>query len=147
MYFKNQQHDYTRAIKIKTLIPNHYLDKIGIKGRKKDTYARARSVFFDFMRLVIDDCIENNNKFFSPNKQYFVLYINEKSRKQHEVIFKKIDKVYKGVDLIKSNGKIYQFVFYSRNLQGKKYLPVRIGHHKYLEMVDKVNKGKRYFVK
>lgn len=152
MYFKNQRYDYYEAAKIADLVPDHWITKQdidastwGLRGNKREISKRCRAVFIDFLGLVIKDCIENNVRFYSPGNRNFQLFINEKPAWETEKIYKKIKKVYRHVDLIGSDGKIYQFVLYSRFIGYKAYRPVRIGQKDYRRIVELVNAGKRYF--
>lgn len=106
-----------------------------------------RKLFMDFIKLVVDDCIENNHKFLSPNQKYFFIYIREKREPEYQFIMNKITKCYTGVDLIKSDAKIYEFVLYSKYLHPKWFRQIRISHYKYMTLIDKVNKGRRYWQK
>ncbi len=113
-------------------------------GRKQHIYKRCRAVFIDFLGLLMDDLIENNNRFTSPNRYWFQIYVCEKSKKE---TFMKLRRngVYNDVDIIKSDAKLYHFRLFSNYIGPKRYRAVRIGYQRYKKMVKKVNGGMRYF--
>lgn len=98
------------------------------------------------MKLMIDDCIKNNHKFISPNKDYFSIYIRLKNEGERKRILRRSDRVYLDMDILASDGKIYEFVIYSK-LLSPRLRQIRIGHHKYKELTQEVNNGRRYFIK
>jgi len=156
MIFKNKTYNYKFAKKIRDVIPDEFVESLGIDTstlnrkycrRRSKRNAYVRNVFFDFLRLMIDDCIENNHKFISPNKEYFSVYIRLKKEGERKRILSRIDKVYVDMDILASDGKIYEFILYSKSLHPQWFRNIRIGHHKYKELMQQVNKGRRYFVK
>ena len=151
-YFRCQQYDYSNSKKIHSIIPKSLVASTPVKKSQIDPKAYQhskdrmfRNIFYDFLKMVIDDCIENNDKFVSPNMQSFSVYIREKATAEKHRLLKTSAEVYRNVDIIKSDGKFYEFVLVSRWLRGSKYRKIRIGHSKYKEIVKKVNEGKRYF--
>lgn len=152
----NRNYNYDNAAKINDIIPFDFCDGLNIKCSQIDNnFNRGKRVkrrfvqriFFDFLKLVIDDCINRNAKFISPSRYWWALYIKEKRKKSLEQIVKN-GKTYNDVDFIRSDGKIYEFVFYSPYLiKRRRYRAVRIGWKKYKELVQKVNDGMRYFVR
>ena len=154
MKLRNKTYDYSNARKIKDVFPDMFIESLGIDTRKlmhlpergkrfRNTYIRA--VFFDFLRIMIHDCIENNSVFVSPNLESFKILIREKPMKEQKRLMKRTSRTYTRVNLIKSHGKFYEFVLKSRHFEGKKHRKIRIGHHKYMQLLDRVNSGKRYF--
>lgn len=111
-------------------------------GRKKLIYNRCRAVFYEFLKLVIDDCAATNCRFWSPGQKKFALYICEKNELETEIILRK--GTYKYVDFLRSDGLIYQFFIYSRWLTQIRYRPVRIAYKRYQQIAEGVNDGKRY---
>ena len=144
MRYKYQRYDYSRAIKIRSIVPDHFIDSLGMKGKRIDIGKQCRALFFDFLRLVVDDCIENNNKFNSPNRKTFSIAIREKSEWECEHILNNIDKKYKDVDVLRSSGKFYHFVFHSLYVGVKAHRPIRISFGRYKQLIKNVNQGKRY---
>ncbi|UJP63999.1 hypothetical protein [Mongoliitalea daihaiensis] len=149
--FRNQKYDYSDAATIEDVLPDEFCDSLEIKSyqvkaihnRGKRVKRRlVRSVFYDFLNLLIDDLMETNNRFVSPSKNYFMFYIKEKSFESVRRIYK--NGIYKAVDPVLSNGKIYEY--FMEFHMGSKVVrrPVRISYRKYMELVKKVNKGKRY---
>lgn len=156
MAFKNKTYNYRFAKKIKDVVPDTFVESLKIDTsslnkaycrRRSKRNAYVRGVFFDFLRLLIDDCITNNHRFISPNREYFAVYIREKNKGEQERILGRVSKVYIDMDILGSDGKVYEFVLYSKFLHPNWYRQIRIGHHKYKELMVKVNNGKRYFVK
>lgn len=149
MYFKRAQYDYTGCAGIKNILPVAWFEKQHIdssrmkyKGRKTHVYRRLRAVFFDFIKLVVDDCIEHNSMFTSPGPKEFSIYITEKTDKEVLSILKR--GAYKDVDVINADGKIYQFYIRSTHIGPLMWRHVRIGYRRYWEMAKRVNEGKRY---
>lgn len=151
-YYKSQHYDYSMASKIGNIIPDAWLKKQKIDtskmkygGKKMHAFRRCRSLFFEFLRLVIDDCIQTNCRFWSPGQKKWALYICEKTALEIDIILKK--GIYEFVDVIKSEGLIYQFFIYSRWIGQIRNRPVRIGYSKYRELAERVNRGKRYVLR
>jgi|GEM_PF-3277376 hypothetical protein len=146
------KYDYSDAAKIEQLIPDEFCDSMGIKSyqvravhnRGKRVKRRlVRSVFHDFLTLLVEELMNTNNRFISPNKEYFVFFIKEKSPQSIRRIYS--NKIYTTIDPVKSGGKIYEY-FIHFHLQKKTVKrPVRISRKKYLELITRVNKGQRYF--
>lgn len=150
--WKNKVYDYSDAKKIGDVIPDAFVRKLNLNqselpaykcGKSKGRYVRG--VFFDFLALMIDDLIENNYQFVSPNRYSFKVYIRQKARAEQRRLLTRTSKIYKDVDLIASQGKFYEFCLHSWKLPGKKSRKVRIGHHKYKDLTRQVNNGRRYF--
>lgn len=149
--FKNQKYDYSDASKIEDVLSDEFCDSIDVKSyqmkvkhnRGKRVKRRfVRSVFYDFLNILIDELMENNHRFVSPNKDYFLFYIKEKSPESIRRIYN--NGIYKNVDPIHSEGKIYEY-FMEFHISGKVVKrPVRISYKKYLTLISKVNKGERY---
>jgi hypothetical protein len=148
----NSRYDYSEASKIEEIIPDEFCDSLSIKSyqvkakhnRGKRVKRRlVRSVFYDFMSILIDELMENNHRFISPSKEYFVFFIKEKSKESVRRIYN--NGIYKAVDPIRSDGKIYEY-FIEFHYGGRVIKrPVRISYKKYMELVKRVNKGQRYF--
>lgn len=142
--------DYSKAKKIKDIIPDSFYDNLDAdlkKSYKCSNYnkrVRLRAVYFDFLKLMIDDCIEHNTKFISPHQIGFSVCIRKQHKLKTKSILKRIDKVYTDVDLIASEGNIYEMVLVAVHLPRKKW-NVRIGYHDYKRIMKHVNEGKRYF--
>lgn len=154
MKLKHKTYDHSDARKIGDILNDQFIESLGIDTRtlnklpnrnRRFRNVYVRCVFFDFLKLMIDDCIKNNHVFISPNKDYFTIQIREKPRQEQKRLLKRTSRTYTRVNIIKSNGKFYEFVLKSRHLPGKKHRKIRVGHHKYMEIIDNVNNGKRYF--
>lgn len=147
----NQQHYYKDAKTIKDVISPEFVQTLNLKSYQFDVKTTrghvrkerfAQKVFATFLDLVITDLIENNNKFLSPTKNWFTIFIREVSPMNKKKIL--ASKAYQNVDLIQSDFKFYEFVFYSSYLYDK-YRSIRISYIKYKELIAKVNEGKRYY--
>lgn len=141
----NNVYDYSNAIKLRHIISDNFCNTIkkDFKTKKHDKKKVIRGIFLEFIKLMIEDLIEHNYRFRSPNKEGFSIRIQEK----HECGVNQIiasGKTYLDVDLIASDAKIYEFAFFSIHL---KYWnrKIRIGHSTYKKLVQKVNQGRRYF--
>jgi uncharacterized membrane protein YheB (UPF0754 family) len=151
--FDNQIRSYKNAAKINDIIPEDFVKTLKITNdviktrfnrgsRVKKQF--AQKIFFRFLSLMIDDCIENNSKFVSPSRYWFAVYIKQINNGNRNRILKN-RKIYTDVDLIASDFKIYEFVLRSSYLKGyNQNRRIRIGYKKYKELVSKVNKGSRY---
>lgn len=152
--FPNQLRSYRTAAKINDVIDEPFVHTLDIPNsaiqakfnrgiRVKKQF--AQKIFFAFLKLLIDDCIQNNAKFVSPTRFWFAIYIKEINRNNRKRILK-TKGIYENVDLIKSDFKIYEFVLRSSYLTGyNRNRRIRIGYNKYKELVEAVNEGKRYF--
>lgn len=152
MRYRNAKYDYSEASKIDHIIPDEFCDSLDIKSysvkakhkRGRRVKRRAvRNVFFDFLNVLIEELMEKNHRFVSPTREYFVLFIKEKSYESIRRIYK--NGIYQDVDPIQSEGKIYEF-FIHFHVDGRVVRrPVRISYKKYKELIERVNKGQRYF--
>jgi hypothetical protein len=151
--FDNQRHCYKNAAKIHDLINEEFVKTLNIPNEAiKTKFNRgirvktqfAQKIFFRFLALVIDRCMEQNGKFISPSRYWFAIYIKEINKGNRNRILRN-RKIYTDVDLIASDFKIYEFVLRSSYLRGyDQNRRIRIGYRKYKELVKKVNNGNRY---
>lgn len=145
MFFGKLTYDYSHAVRLPHLITDEYAKKWNLKAKPVWKGKRARSIFCAFMKLVIEDMIENGNVFISPNIDHFRLFIKEKTIDSRRMILQN-GKTYTDVDLIKSDGKIYEFVLSQSKIPGK-FRSVRISYTEYKKVIKKVNEGMRYAIK
>jgi hypothetical protein len=149
--YKNQKYNYVNAPGIRTLFPNGVFKKIEIKnewtGSKNNRGAKVkdpfiRAIFMDFLKIVVQDCIERNVKFIAPVLGSFSIFISEKSK---EAVRRDLNAkgIYENVDPIASEFRIYQFSVKNRNAK-RLFWPVRISNNIYSQIVDRVNKGQKY---
>ena len=144
---------YERASKIKDLFPEEFCDSLFLKPDEMNVkvshgkvrkHRYIRRIFFDFLKLMIEDCIENNSKFTAPCYPTFQVFIKEKPDFEVKKILRR--KAYKMVDLVESDFKIYEFTFFSPYMhKGNQYRSIRISYTHYKQLAQKVNEGKRYF--
>lgn len=153
MRFKNQTRDYSDAAKINDIIPEEFVKKLiipndaipnkfnrGIRVKKQF----AQKIFFRFLKIIIDECIQKNVRFISPSRYWFTIFIKEINSGNRKRILKNKE-IYKEVDLIKSDFKIYEFVLRSSYLIGRlNNRRIRIAYQKYKELIQMVNNGMRY---
>ncbi len=139
----SSRYDYSQALRLKDLSNDHHCKKFDLSVAPYRKGKRARAIAVAFLKLVTTDAIENNTVFISPNKDSFSLSIREKSQKSISHILKKISKAYTTVDLIKSDGKIYEFMLYQKGIPGR-CRTLRIGYSDYQKLITEVNNGKRY---
>lgn len=151
MILKNRRHSYLYAIKTKDLIDKNFAKTVKVDGKMmtdSNTYrGKMRTVtssFFYMMRLITDDCIDNNATFISPVQQWFKIFLAVKSEKAMDIVFKKMGKTYTDVNLVRSEGKIYEFKVTSPFFKARFVMPARIGYTSYKKIVEKVNNGFRY---
>lgn len=147
-YFKNARRDLSEATKLRGILPDPFLDELEFKraaigkGRREQR-KKMRALFVEFLKLVIDDCIQRNVRFYSPTRNRVEVYITEKTDKE---IFTKFKRgLYGDVDLIKSDAKVYQLYFFSHFIGPRPFRKCRMGYTKYKEVMAKVNKGMRYY--
>jgi hypothetical protein len=148
----NAKYDYSRASRIKDILPDEFCDSLDIKSYQiKAVHTRGRRVkrrlvrvvFYDFLKLLLDELMENNHRFISPSKEYFVFFIREKSKESVRRIYG--NGIYRAVDPVRSEGKIYEY-FIEFHFGGRVIRrPVRISYKRYMELVKRVNNGQRYF--
>lgn len=147
-------YDYSKAAKLTDLFEEKFLDELDLKtsqitGVKFNRGKRVkmmfiRNVFTYFLSLLIEECIEYNSKFLFNGKYWFYIYIKKITSGNFQRIMK--NGTYKKVDLIASDFKIYQFIFYSVYLpRGDRYRRIMINYNLYDKLIEKVNNGKRYF--
>jgi hypothetical protein len=147
-------YDYSKAAKLTDLFDEKFLDELDLKtsqitGVKFNRGKRVklmfvRNVFTFFLALLIQECIQHNYKFLFNGKHWFYIFIKRINNGNFNRIMK--NGTYKRVDLIASDFKIYQFVFYSKYLPaGDRYRRININYDKYNELIDQVNQGKRYY--
>ena len=151
--FKNQKRSYKNAAKINDVISEDFVRKLDIPNEVIQTKFNrgirvkkqfAQKIFFRFLKIIIEECINKNVRFVSPSRFWFSIYIKEMSQGNKNRILRN-KKIYNNVDLIKSDFKIYEFVLRSGYLQGSnKYRRIRISYAKYQELIEKVNNGSRY---
>lgn len=147
-YFKNARRDLSSATKLRGILPDPFLDELECdrgqigKGRREQR-KKMRAAFVEFLKLVIDDCIHRNVRFYSPTRYRIEVFITEKSDK--EVFTKFKQGLYADVDLIKSDAKVYQLYFFSHFIGPRPFRRCRIGYTKYKEVVAMVNNGMRYY--
>lgn len=151
--FDNQKHCYKNAAKINDIIPADFVSTLDIPNDAiKTRFNRgarvkkqfAQKIFFRFLSLMIDNCMENNTRFISPSRYWFSICIKEINKGNRNRILKN-RKIYQDVDLIASDFKIYEFVLRSSYLKGyNQNRRIRIGYAKYKDLVKKVNTGTRY---
>lgn len=143
--------DYQNTKKTRDLLPDEFLDnmescvhaRIGVGKRQQRE--RMRACFVDFMKLVIDDCMQNETVFLGPNMPRVRILICEKNI---EYVIKRLKGgAYTDTNIIKSDGKFYEFRFHCSALNPRPWNPVMIGYKKYKELVQLVNSGKRYLEK
>lgn len=144
---------YEKAAKIKDLFPEAFCEGLFLKPAEMNVKATdgklrkqryIRRIFFDFLKIMIEDCIENNSKFTAPCYPTFRVFIKEKPDFEVRKILEK--NTYKMVNLVESDFKIYEFCFYSPYLKRKnRYRNIRVGYKHYNQLAEKVNQGKRYF--
>lgn len=154
VYLKNRKYDYSNALTINDIITQEFVDGLKIKcSQVTSKFKRGRKVkrqfvqkiFFEFWNMVIDDCIENGRKFISASRNWFTIFIKEMNPESVGRILRN-GKIYNNVDLLRSDGKFYNFVFYSAYLpRNRRYRSIRIGWTKYQQLIQSVNDGKRYF--
>ena len=147
-------YDYSKATKMSELFSDEFVKDLEIKRDqitglkykrgKRVKHMFVRNVFTFFMQLVINDCIERNIKFLYSGRYWFYIYIKKINKGNFDRIVK--NKTYKSVDMISSDFNIYEFVFYSVYMDKEnRYRRIRIIYEKYNQLIDQVNKGKRYF--
>lgn len=139
----NSKYDYSNAITLVDLLPDEDCERWEVCGRKMHRGKKARAIFGDFLAIMLDDIIENGNVYYAPIVEELRIYIQHQKRANVERILRNSSKIYKDVDLIKSDGKFYEFVLYSRSIPGK-YRSIRINYKKYKQIIKKVNEGMRY---
>lgn len=162
--FKNSLYDYSNAATINDVLPLEFCQSLQIqasqvqakyKNGKRVKRQYVQKIFYDFLKLIIDECMQKNVCFISPTVPYFAIYIKKKMDWETGRILKR-GKTYNNVDLIESDCLIYEFVFFMNLRKGigrnanplnrlKRYRAIRIGHTKYMELIDRVNKGQRYY--
>lgn len=150
--YKGQLFDYSKAAKMDDIYSKEFIQSLNLpraalnvafsKGTRVKRQFIAK-VFRDFLSLVMDDCIENNNKFHSPNRIPFALYIREKPAAEIRRIVK--NKTYKNTDFIESDFKVYEFCCSATSYI--KNRPIRVGYERYKKIQEKVNNGMRYYTK
>jgi len=109
----------------------------------RDKRALAKKISLDFLSLLLDDLIATGNIFLLPVQQGAQIKIVAKTRKAVRSIIRR--KAYSAVDFMESDFKVYEFVL-DYKIQGdlrRRYL--RVNQDRYAQMVDRVNKGQRYF--
>jgi hypothetical protein len=137
------RYDYSHAVVMKELITDEHAKHFDINIKPSYRGKKARAIFADFMCLVIDDLIENGGTFMSPNKVPIWIFIKEQNKISQKRILSNISKIYTEVDLMKSNGKFYEFVLRQSSIPGR-FRSIRIGHSKYKKLIKAVNNGARY---
>lgn len=156
-YFKNQRYDYSNAWRIRHVLPDKFLkEQVAIQIRQMPAdgsglidyhperrYKMARAVFMRFLELVVDDMIENNVNFSSPNIDAWQMRIRKQLPDSARIKFESAGLAYSKVNIFRSDGLIYGMILTSKHL--KRDWQVRISHAKYMKIVGYVNEGKRYF--
>lgn len=153
MAWRTSVYDYTDAKKIKDVIPIRFTRKLELSKEMKAFYQKTgkrdryiRGVFFDFLKIMIEDLIENNHVFVTPNMVSYKIFIKEKHPTEQAIIRGNLGRKYKCIDPIASDGKSYEMILRSRDIPRLKYRKIRIGNSHYQQIIEKVNQGKRYFV-
>lgn len=153
MSFKNQVRSYRNSAKINQIIAEDFVRKLEIPNeviatkfnrgiRVKKQF--AQKIFFRFLKIIIEECLHKNVRFISPSRFWFSIFIKEMNQVNRQRILKNKE-IYKEVDLISSDFKLYEFVLRSSYLRGyKNNRRIRIAYQKYRELIQLVNKGQRY---
>lgn len=153
MSFNNQIRSYRDAAKINEIISEDFVRKLEIPNeviatkfnrgiRVKKQF--AQKIFFRFLKIIIEECMLKNVRFVSPSRFWFSIYIKEMNKNNRQRILKNKE-IYKDVELINSDFKLYEFVLFSSYLKGfNNNRRIRIAYQKYKELIRLVNKGKRY---
>jgi hypothetical protein len=147
-YFKNARRDLSNATLIRGILPDQFLNELqfnraAIAKGKEEQRKKMRVYFIEFLKLVIDDCITRNIRFYSPTLKRVEIFLTEKP--PQEVVNKIKKGLYNDVDLIQSDGKVYHLHFFSHFVGPRPFRRCRISYKKYKEVVARVNKGMRYY--
>jgi hypothetical protein len=148
-----KQYNYSKAILMKDFFSDDFLKSLNITSNqmthvkfnrgKRVKHMLIRNVFSVFLLILINDCIKNNTKFLYQGRYWFNIYIKKINSSNFNRIIK--NGIYNTVNLIDSDFKIYEFVFYSVYLPQKdRFRKLRINYETYQELIKKVNNGKRY---
>lgn len=151
--FRNAKYDTSNFVMLRELITPDFMKtfEIPFKQRKlinpnKSSHHgmadMARNAFCDMVRIIIREAINNGYTFQLPDvdEQYIGVY--SKSSIQMDRILDERCKVYKGVDLIKTDFKIYQFFFISN--VARIIRQIRVNHDNYKQIENNANNGKIY---
>ncbi len=148
-----QLHDHSQARQLRHLFPDDFVRSLKLRTCQMDSDYISRGmrhkcqqvyrIFMYFWELVVDHCIAHNTIFVAPIPEHFLFYIREMTEEKVSSLL--AGKAYQGVNVLKSGGKIYEFVFYSRYLrENHRYRSVRIKYSKYKQLLQRVNAGQRY---
>lgn len=157
-FFSNQKYDYSKAWRMRHILPDKYIlaevrlrpdqvtkpDCPTLDYHKNRRCQVARAVFMRFIEMVVDDMIQNNSSFVSPNMDYFTLKIRKCSDPKTRHLLEQSGTAYQDVNIFRSDGQVYEMVLQSKALPFPTW-QVRISHAKYKQVVRNVNNGKRYF--
>jgi hypothetical protein len=142
-HLPNQRYDYSKAVRLNYILMDDFIMSLDF-GRTLDKQRRRKlsnSIFLEFVRLALDEVMEDNSKLILPTTPSLILYIRRK--RKHDLKYSILTKgIYNDVSLMLSDGKIYEFALYSQEM-GYTY-PIRISYTKYKELIARVNNGQRY---
>lgn len=140
-----RQYDYSGALRVRDLLHSRFLAGLDF-GRTLDARRRrkaASAVLLRFLELAQRRLLEKGDRLLLPCHPLAVLYICEKTPLERLRI-RRNRRIYRGVNPVLSDGKLYEYVLYLAALRRK--VRVRIPYTLYQELVGRVNAGQRYYV-
>lgn len=110
------------------------------KNRCNSKAQLARKIFFKFLRMVLDDMIDNKVCFVFPTRVSSWMRVEEMEDKWAKKCRQR--GVYQNVDLLKTDFKLCHVVY---KMKDRPKRNVRIHHDDYERIVDKMNQGEKYY--
>lgn len=151
--FRNAKYDTSDFIVLRQLITPEFVREFEIPRKTRELINpnkasyhgmadMARNVFCKFINIMIEQAIEHNYTFKVPGVDSQYIGICKKSSLQMKGILSPECKVYKNVDLIKTDFNIYQFFY--RSEANNTFKEIRVNHSNYTRIVEKANTGTVY---